>query len=181
MSSRYNQIVENLGNSNDNIKVISGFLSKETCNEIIAIADSKESTNLGLAQWNDMVLDVTSDGVFDDYFEKIKLINKDFFGSNVEMNNDTINVVRWTTGTSMGPHMDDHGMTIYNHIASIVYLNDDYTGGELRFLDQKLSLSPKAGDLVVFPGNKNYEHEVSVITSGERYTIPLWSRFDIKP
>jgi predicted 2-oxoglutarate/Fe(II)-dependent dioxygenase YbiX len=81
----------------------------------------------------------------------------------------------------MGPHVDDEGITIYNHIASILYLNDDYSGGELCFLDRGICLSPKAGDLIVFPGNKNYKHEVSLITSGERYTIPLWSRFEVKP
>jgi len=55
---------------------------------------------------------------------------------------------------------------------SVIYLNDDYEGGEIYFPDQKIDFKPKAGTVVFFPSNNMFIHGVKEITKGERYTCP---------
>jgi hypothetical protein len=56
-----------------------------------------------------------------------------------------------------------------------MYLNDDYDGGELSFLNEETSevihYRPKAGDITVFPSDKPYWHGVEKIKSGDRYVV----------
>lgn len=66
-------------------------------------------------------------------------------------------------------------------ITCTMYLNDDYRGGELRFLDkvtkQVVEYTPFAGDVVVFPsGNPVYPmyHGVGKIYEGDKYFVRLF-------
>lgn len=57
----------------------------------------------------------------------------------------------------------------------IVALNDNYTGGELYFFkDYKIDLNP--GDVMIYPGNFLFPHEVKKVLSGTRYSLinPLY-------
>jgi hypothetical protein len=52
-------------------------------------------------------------------------------------------------------------------------LNDDYEGGDLVFWDsEKIEL--KAGQLMVFPSNFLYPHNVTTVTKGTRYSYVSW-------
>jgi predicted 2-oxoglutarate/Fe(II)-dependent dioxygenase YbiX len=62
----------------------------------------------------------------------------------------------------------------------LVYINDNYEGGHINFPNQNFGFKPKAGDLIIFPGNNAYQHEVTEVISGKRYTMPSWYSFDIK-
>lgn len=66
------------------------------------------------------------------------------------------------------------------HYSSLIYLNDDYVGGELYFPQhENLTLRMEPGDLVVFRGDENTLHGVKKIESGIRYTISLfWADTD---
>ena len=71
-------------------------------------------------------------------------------------------------------HVDDLGYVTDNHLPTLIYLNDDYEGGELGFATHNLIIKPKKGDLIIFPGNMHYAHEVFEVLSGTRYTLPIW-------
>jgi hypothetical protein len=61
--------------------------------------------------------------------------------------------------------------------SALLYLgesNKDYIGGELSFPNQKLRLSNKIGDLVIFRGNHEYPHEVYPVKKGIRDSIVLF-------
>jgi predicted 2-oxoglutarate/Fe(II)-dependent dioxygenase YbiX len=58
-----------------------------------------------------------------------------------------------------------------------LFLTDDYEGGELTFEDYDISLKPKPGTLVLFPGYYT-RHGVNKVTSGTRINI-LSHFFDI--
>ena len=93
-------------------------------------------------------------------------------------------LVRWTPGTLQNPHADkelhigeDAGKpNLFPHydIAGLFYLNDEYEGGELYFPNQGLQFKPKVGAAYFFPGDMNYIHGITEITSGERYTCPFF-------
>jgi hypothetical protein len=93
-------------------------------------------------------------------------------------------LVRWLPGQLQMPHADkelhegeDRGKPNdfpYYDIAGLFYLNDDYEGGELYFPNQGIQFKPKAGAAYFFPGDMNYIHGVTEITSGIRYTCPFF-------
>lgn len=59
-----------------------------------------------------------------------------------------------------------------------LFLTDDYDGGELTFEESGVSLKPKVGDLVLFPGFYSM-HGVNEVTRGTRLNI-LIHFFDVK-
>jgi hypothetical protein len=56
--------------------------------------------------------------------------------------------------------------------AAIIYLNDDYSNGELFFENKNLEVKPKPGSLLVFPGDESFKHGVRLVGDGPtRYVI----------
>ena len=60
-------------------------------------------------------------------------------------------------------------------ISLLIYLNDDYEGGELEFKRLFYTLRPKAGMLVWFPSDVRYEHMAKHVISGRRYSLVSWA------
>jgi hypothetical protein len=97
---------------------------------------------------------------------------------------DTVQLVIWGEGIHMPPHADNanpdgspHGMH-WRNFSSIVYLNDDYEGGELYFTALDRYIKPKAGMLVAFTAGFHHEHSVLKVTKGERFTMPAFYTFE---
>ena len=91
---------------------------------------------------------------------------------------DTINLVRWFPGQSQPAHCDD--MTDndaekikFSHRAfgSIIYLNDDYSGGETFYPNFEIIVKPKKNTCVVHPGDCDHLHGVTQVENSVRYTI----------
>lgn len=80
-------------------------------------------------------------------------------------------IARFSEGSGMHEHFDSNRP---KDIATLVYLNNDYEGGEIYFPDYNLTFKPEPGDLLTFPDNPNYIHGVKPITKGIRYTTPRW-------
>jgi hypothetical protein len=74
----------------------------------------------------------------------------------------------------------DHGPHYNTTVSIVVYLNDDYKGGELYFprLD-KLTYAPKAGDIAIFPSNYIYEHASLPMKSGTKYCVVIMSDINL--
>ena len=53
-------------------------------------------------------------------------------------------------------------------------LNNDYEGGELIFWEDKV-VELKAGEIMIFPSNFLYPHEVKLVTEGTRYSFVSWA------
>lgn len=56
----------------------------------------------------------------------------------------------------------------------LLYLNDEFEGGELHFPRLGFQLRPRAGMLVAFPSNYRYEHAAEQTTRGRRYALVSW-------
>ena len=87
---------------------------------------------------------------------------------------------RYPTGTMMRKHYD-HIHSIFEGenkgvpIVSIVgVLNDDYEGGDFVF-NNNHEVKLKTGDILIFPSNFLYAHEVKEITKGTRYSYVSWA------
>jgi hypothetical protein len=57
--------------------------------------------------------------------------------------------------------------------AAIIYLNEDYTDGELFFPNKDFVVKPPARSLVIFPGTEEFTHGVNAPGDGPvRYVLP---------
>lgn len=90
-------------------------------------------------------------------------------------------MVVWRKGRSMNRHRDD-GWTdaeVYMRqraYTTVTYLNDDYTGGETFIASEHgdyISI-PRKGTVVILKSTPDNAHGVNVVTSGIRYTLPIW-------
>ena len=101
-----------------------------------------------------------------------------------EVYSDTFQLVRWPKGLSQPPHADaesnDGGEHPYNwrRYASIIYLNNDYKGGNTYFPQHEIAIMPTPLLLATFPGTAEFLHGVSEIEEGTRYTIAGFWCFD---
>ena len=78
---------------------------------------------------------------------------------------------------SKGEHYNFHydGTTDSKRSVSVlIYINDDYEGGEIEFPNFKIKIKPKAGTLILFPSNYAYGHIAHPVTSGTKYVIATW-------
>lgn len=65
--------------------------------------------------------------------------------------------------------------TFDRDVSLLIYLNDKFKGGGLRFGHLSYTYQPTAGDLVFFPSNHRYLHESLPITQGVKYALVSWS------
>jgi hypothetical protein len=80
-------------------------------------------------------------------------------------------LVRWPEKSSQAAHVDSTRKT--TTYAAIIYLNDDYEGGETFFPGSGEEVRPKQGMMLGFRGAKIL-HGVRPIAKGERFTVPCW-------
>ena len=74
---------------------------------------------------------------------------------------------------------NEQGDWVANHtphrdVSAISYLNDEFDGGEIFFAREQLTVKPRRGLLLVFPSDADHVHEVLPVSSGVRYTMPIW-------
>lgn len=87
-------------------------------------------------------------------------------------NHDWI-VLKYDKSNFFKNHIDD-GPVFSRTLSVLIYLNDEYTGGELVFDNFDVSYRPSAGDVVMFSSAFPYRHRVEEITDGVRYVIVNW-------
>lgn len=56
----------------------------------------------------------------------------------------------------------------------LMYFNDDYEGGGLRFDNFNYVYQPSPGDLVFFPSNNVYLHQALPVITGRKYALASW-------
>jgi hypothetical protein len=95
---------------------------------------------------------------------------------------ETINIVRWPVGYDMQPHIDNqnndgssNGMP-QRTFSSVIYLNDNYEGGEVYFPKVNMEIKPRKGMMVAFLSGPDHMHGVRGLKNeGDlRYTFPVW-------
>jgi hypothetical protein len=98
---------------------------------------------------------------------------------------DLLQIVHWQPGMFMPPHADRANPdgtphpTPHRDFAGIVYLNDEYDGGELYFTALDRLVSPRRGLFLAFPAGFCHEHAVlRVERGGPRLTMPSFFTFD---
>lgn len=191
------------GNSSSMIKEIENFLTEEEIQYLSNFAKNNKSWDITESHYNEngtiiydhrvwenrvatlKTLESTDQKVVDilnAIINRLKSKIEDFFDVEVWPTHPAI--VRWPVGTLQMPHADkelhegpDAGTPNdfpWYDLGTVFYLNDDYEGGELYFPLQGVGFKPKRGAVYFFPGDKNFIHGVTPVTSGCRYTAPFF-------
>lgn len=95
-----------------------------------------------------------------------------FAGRNIKSREHSIHLLKYGVGGHLPAHQDQ-GISS-RVLSSVMYLNDNYEGGEIEFLNSNVKIRPEAGSIIFFPSNFLYVHEVFPITQGFRYSMPHW-------
>ena len=81
---------------------------------------------------------------------------------------------KYYTEKEMGSHVDNYNNDPNPTISALLYLNDDYLGGDLYFKEQYINIKPKIGDIVIFPSREPYFHQSKIVTSGTKYMSAIF-------
>lgn len=111
------------------------------------------------------------------FYDSFTPIEKDYqnsFGINVN-SHDYYGILKYGVGQKFTNHIDDHP-EFHRRVSFVYYMNDDYEGGEINFPRFNISYKPLANEMIVFPSTYVYNHSVSEVTQGTRYSVVSWMR-----
>jgi len=115
--------------------------------------------------------------VWDQFQEVLQLYGQSYYhdyGINESCySNEPYNIIRYKPGDHYPNHYDGN-TSLGRHISAILYLNDDYVGGELYFKNFDLTIKPKQGMLLLFPSNYAYQHQALQVMEGTKYALVTW-------
>jgi hypothetical protein len=113
--------------------------------------------------------------------EQLMKIYKYEFDKNLETHikyngDEGFQVLKYQEEDFYKEHIDGgFNLEVKRTLSFIFYLNDDFVGGETYFPRQDVSISPKIGDVLVFPSNYTHPHESKSIVKGTKYSAVIWS------
>lgn len=185
----------------DYVQVYDDILDADKCEEIIK---NIENNNTQLLRFGGELTDLVRKGEFVNTFvgnrsfinyiekiieeinEKVKTkylndVRPLYYSYGNKFNHYQYHVLKYTPDDYFKIHHDHYAETLnYSRLISIcVYLNDDYEGGELDFPSINKKFKFKSGQAIVFPSNWMFQHGVTPITSGNRYTFVIWLGLDL--
>jgi Rps23 Pro-64 3,4-dihydroxylase Tpa1-like proline 4-hydroxylase len=118
------------------------------------------------------------------------IVNKEvinpFYGIEIT-ESEVPQILSYSIGGHYTPHIDGEslwqapdGEVIWKKstdrdISIVLYLNDDFEGGDFVFPDHHIRVRPEPGMLVCFPSNHHYKHGVEPVIRGNRYSIVCWA------
>jgi hypothetical protein len=184
---------------NNEIVVVEDFITPEEVGIINELSSKDPSLwegsndGSGLTEWYNNQLRIEPGNLKEDYWYYRKFLDdiqdrsKSIFSKEYGIDSFDflpINSVSRRIGEGLGVHTDeiDPEHPQYNPLEKIithgfvVYINDDYEGGEIFYPNKNIAIKPKARSLVMHPGNKEYEHGVKEVFKTNRYSLSWWTR-----
>ena len=150
----------------DKISIIDNFITEKECKQLIKLHKKHEKNMWQHEDTFCVSLDNLKEPVVLALRKKMNVLSKEINNSKVNYSN----LVKWPEGARHRMHTDY--AVRETTLASIVYLNHDYQGGQTHFEDET-SIQPVTGRILLFNGNERY-HGVKQITEGTRYTVASW-------
>ena len=183
----------------DHILYLPSFIDKDICLSVMNSLDKLEKDKS--APYTDGLLNNDADSYFDPDIEYIDTVRDRIFVDGIKEYADKVRSFNWSyydtdsfhcsemiirrynQGSEFKYHHDDIIGEIFPHwflrrqniLTCNFYFSDadDYDGGDLVFTCGK-SFHPSMGDIIIFPSNWMFYHEVQKITKGTRYSGTVW-------
>jgi Rps23 Pro-64 3,4-dihydroxylase Tpa1-like proline 4-hydroxylase len=158
--------------SNDSTKSF-GFIPATTLNDFKGDGRTNYHMCLNEAATDSETMDKLSKRYFDLVLATSLGFNKYFNINEPIFLNEPFNVLKYQTGQEYKSHYDG-GSASARTISPILYLNDDYEGGDIEFVNFNIKIKPEKGMLILFPASYPYMHIAHPVTSGTKYAIVNW-------
>jgi Rps23 Pro-64 3,4-dihydroxylase Tpa1-like proline 4-hydroxylase len=185
--------VVNFGND---ILLIKNFLSKDNLNYCLSTIASAKEEDWGKDYVDGLkreALQKFGDSDYQKYVdENLMTMNSDWVDKSIEINEDVAmqisqdiqalfktktalepmrTVQRHYPGSFLKEHVDaEHDPSLI--YACVIYLNDNFNGGNLYFPKLGVTIRPVTGALAIFPTGDQYLHGVSLVEPGPtRYAL----------
>jgi len=160
------------------IQLYDRFLTPDECNSLMDFYENNKNKSISFGVENEGLqprrpLDIIENTAEFNFLQN-KLNQKSLYANNSEL--DYVQIVKWPIGSKQFPHYDE----AWEHttLASIIYLNDNFSGGETYFIDG-IIFTPRQGRLLLFDG-KYFEHGVNDVSTNERYVVAAWYKKNSK-
>jgi hypothetical protein len=179
-------------NPDPNIFVVKNFIDSDQAQSLVNLAEiatddewakynytDRDEHN----EWENRILMLSQCDGFNDtkkelvanIFLKIQneinaLLNKDIYEYT-----DFNSIYRSVVGQSMKTHHDAGGGARFKY-GVVLYLNDNYKGGEIFYPNIDIEFKPEAYSLVLHPAHEAYRHGVKEVSSGTRYSMTTFLR-----
>ena len=116
----------------------------------------------------DFVRQITQKAVrsYTDYLDSYGSFHKGF--RRVLRYSHKYRILKYEKNAKIHPHVDHMPFT---YASIVINLNEGYTGGEFSFFNQKYDVNLKRGEILLFPADFFWVHEVKPIIEGNRYSI----------
>ena len=127
------------------------------------------------------------DKVIDLFRNAVKEVINPFYGIEVS-ESEMPQMLSYGIGGHYKPHIDGESLwrtpdgemiwkkSIDRDLSIVMFLNDDFEGGDFVFPELKVRVRPEPGMMVCFPSNHYYRHGVEPVTKGKRYSIVCWAQ-----
>lgn len=184
----------------ENVILVKNFLTEDEASFLLNLAESTDEEGWKIAYLDNLkmfcmqkfgrddVENLVKEGKFeitDNWSDKIITIYKTQTSQNITSRLKNIlsdysnlsvpgfgTIQRQYDGVPLKPHTDIHTDPSIEY-ASIIYINDNYNGGEFYFVHKDFQIKPPARSLLIFPGTDPYEHGVKAPEAGPmRYVLP---------
>ena len=164
-------ILEN--NKDYGIKIFENFITDDECNYLINFLDNTEDSYGRVMSNRKINLRPESEKIKNILLKILDKAKKDFNNNNLFITSYMVS--SYNPGFFMGVHVDTEDMRECNKISMVLYLNDDFKGGDIVFPIINFRHSPKAKELVCFLSElQENAHGVEIIESGKRYVMPVF-------
>jgi hypothetical protein len=102
-----------------------------------------------------------------DYLDSFKCFHIPALRNKAFLYSHMFRLLRYDVGDKIHPHTDHDPFTY----GSITFnLNDNYTGGEFKFFNGSYEVKLTRGEMMIWPADYFWVHEVAQIKSGVRYS-----------
>ncbi|MDH3716015.1 MAG: 2OG-Fe(II) oxygenase [Gammaproteobacteria bacterium] len=186
------------GNLPPGFLVAERFLSPEQCRSIVDYAETQKGTPStvqaqGTGSPRDIAVShtritdyISIAGIQDQVLEFMRRVFVDLvqthYGERITWFEQP-EILRYRPGGHYDAHVDaenwdkDAGRWVQGvdrHYSLLLYLNGEFTGGEIDFPNFGLRLAPKPGMMVLFPSDHRYVHAAYPTLTGSRYVLVCW-------
>jgi hypothetical protein len=170
------------------IYVLGDFVPQYQINAIIEFIKS-EPTPSGTASTDEKVIYYAKQQILDEnpfiagvvslISDRVRLKAESLF--DCELGDSGVSIAKTMIGHTPEEHADSQNMDGTPkdgcsdfYVSAVVYINDNFSGGELVFPKIGYSYKPVAGSCIIFPSHTQYSHYVDKVSTGERIVLPFW-------
>lgn len=170
----------------EDIVIYNNFLTQEECETLVKVFEDPEQPWSMSAFFESYGMSIMPEdpileryGLPKDYFGKLatKLHKVVEDAHQRPVKSVSSHAQKWQIGAFAPFHSDNTDMDgnpsawEKSKLVCLLYINDDYEGGELDFRDHDISIKPVAGQLITFPGGFSNIHQVLPVKGSTRHTI----------